>query len=69
MLWVVIRMILGMTAEMRMTTTTTLMKILRRKRTIILAIVELSITNTPLRMTTVSYVFFFVRYYNNWGTP
>jgi hypothetical protein len=32
---------------MRMKMVTTMMKILRRKRTIVLTIVELSITNTP----------------------
>jgi hypothetical protein len=69
MLWVVIRMIQEMTVEMRMKMTTTLMKTLRRKRTVILAIVELSTTNTPLRMRMVSYVFFFVRYFSTWGTP
>jgi hypothetical protein len=69
MLWVVIRMIQEITAEMRMKMTTTLMKTLRRKRTIILAIVELSITNTPMRMRKVSSVFFFVRYCGTWGTP
>jgi hypothetical protein len=69
MLWVVIWMIQEMTAEMRMKMTTTLMKTLRRERMIILAIVELSTTNTPLRRRTVSSVFFFVRYCSTWGTP
>jgi hypothetical protein len=69
MLWVVIRMIQEMTAEMRMKMVTTLMKILRRKKTIGLAIVELSITNTPLRMRTVSSAFFFMRCCSTWGTP
>jgi hypothetical protein len=69
MLWVVIQMIQEMTAEMRMKMTTTLMKTLRRKRMIILAIVELSTTNTPLRRRMVSSVFFFVRYCGTWGTP
>jgi hypothetical protein len=54
---------------MRMKMTTTLMKTLRRKRTKILAIVELSTTNTPLRMRMVSSAFFFVRYCSTWGTP
>jgi hypothetical protein len=69
MLWVVIRMIQEMTAEMRMKMTTTLMKTLRRKRMIILATVELSTTNTPLRRRTVNSAFFFVRYCSTWGTP
>jgi hypothetical protein len=69
MLWVVIRMIQEMTAEMMMKMITTLMKTLRRKRKIILAIVELSITNTSLRMRTVSSAFLFVRYCNTWGAP
>jgi hypothetical protein len=60
-------MIQEMIAEMKMTTT--LMKTLRRKRTIILAIVELSTTNTPLGIRTVSSVFFFVRYCSILGIP
>jgi hypothetical protein len=67
MLWVVIRMIREMIAEMRMKMTTTLMKTLRRKK--ILVIVELSTTNTPLRRRMASSVFFFVRYCSTWGTP
>jgi hypothetical protein len=54
---------------MRMKMTTTLMKTLSRKRMIILATVELSITNTPLRRRMVSSAFFFVRYCSTWGTP
>jgi hypothetical protein len=69
MLWVVIRMIQEMTAQMRMKMTTMLMKTLRRKWMIILATVELSTTNTPLRRIKVSSAFFFVRYCNTWGTP
>jgi hypothetical protein len=68
MLWVVIRMIQEMTMEMRMKMTTTLIKTLRRKRMIILATVELSTKNTPLRRT-VSSAFFSVRYCSTWGTP
>jgi hypothetical protein len=63
MLWVVSRMIQGMTAE-RMKTTKTLMKILRRKRMMILIIVELSTTNTPQKMRTTSSVFYCERYCN-----
>jgi hypothetical protein len=67
MLWVVIRMIREMTVKMRMKMTTMLMKTLRRTK--ILANVELSTTNTPLRRRMVSSVFFFVRYCSTWGTP
>jgi hypothetical protein len=69
MLWVVIRMIQGMTAERMMKTTTMVMRILRRKEMMILAIVELSTTSTPLKMRTTSSVFYCRRYCSTWGTP
>jgi hypothetical protein len=58
-----------MTAERMMKTTTMVIKILRRKRMMILAIVELSTISTPLKMRTPSYVFYFKRYCSIWGTP
>jgi hypothetical protein len=57
----------GDDSGMRMKMTTMLMKTLRRTR--ILAIMEPSSTNTPLRRRMVSSVFLFVRYCSTWGTP
>jgi hypothetical protein len=45
------------------------MKILRRKRMMILSIMELSTTNTPQKMRTTSSVFYCERYCSIWGTP
>jgi hypothetical protein len=61
-------MILEMTAGMMMMTTMQ-MKIRRRKRMRILAIMERCITSTPLRMRTGSFVSFCVKFYSTWGTP
>jgi hypothetical protein len=45
------------------------MKILRRKRMMILAIVELSTRSTPLKMRMASSVIYCKRYCSTWGTP
>jgi hypothetical protein len=68
MLWVEIRMIQEMTAERMMKTTTMVMKILRRKRMTVLAIMGLSTTSTPLKMRMAGSVFYCRGYYNTWGT-
>jgi hypothetical protein len=68
LLKVLIRMILEMTAGMRMMTTM-LMKTRRRKRMRIHAIMERCITSTPLRMRTDSFVSFCEKFCSTWGTP
>jgi hypothetical protein len=69
MLWVVIQMIWGMTADRMMKTTTMEMKILRRKRMMILSIMGLSTTSIPLKMRMASSVSYCRRYCSTWGTP
>jgi hypothetical protein len=46
-----------------------MMKILRKKRMMILAIVGLSTTSTPLKMRMASTMFYCRRYCSTWGTP
>jgi hypothetical protein len=46
-----------------------MMKILRKKRMMILAIMGLSTTSTPLKMRMASTMFYCRRYCSTWGTP
>jgi hypothetical protein len=57
-----------MTVERMMKTTTIVMRILRRRRMTILAIVGLNTTSTPLKMRMASFVSYCRRYCTTWGT-